>query len=217
MNNNMVPTLFHEICKKCFGASHDSSQESTWHWLTNQNIWDFSAPTYTRDDLPHVCTMKCEGHRPKMFLWMLEEYVYILGLLCEDNRDGCMVLGNKLLLLVHSRCCSKRDEAEDDAAPTLSIDLLPACSTDTLEHAVHMSMDTTSLECMAWAVYNNLLAPKKSLSLSGYESYGQVLQCLVNNAYRRLHMHCLMHTSALFKPEGRLKSVVMVPWKSPAD
>ena len=80
---------------------------------------------------------------------------------------------------------------------------------------MHASMDTTSLECIAWVVYDNLLALTESLSLSGYESYGQVLQCLVDNVYRGLNTHCLVHTSALFKPEGRLKSVVKVPQKSP--
>ena len=96
--------------------------------------------------------------------------------------------------------------------PALSIDLLPACSTDTLECT---SMDNTSLEHIAWAVYDNLLVPTKSPSLSGYESYGQVLQCLLDNAYRGIHMCCLACNSPLFKPEGRLKSVVTVPWKSP--
>ena len=116
-NNNMVPTLFHKIYKKHFGTSHNSTQESTWCWLTNQNIQDFSTPAYTRDDLPYACTMKCEGHRPKMFLWMLEEYVYILGWLREDNRDGCVVLGHELLLLVCSRCCSKRGGGRGSCCP----------------------------------------------------------------------------------------------------
>ena len=43
---------------------------------------------------------------------------------------------------------------------------------------------------LAWVVYDNLLVPGKSPSLSGYESYGQVLQCLVDNVYRGLHIHC---------------------------
>ena len=82
---NLVPTLFHEIYRKCFGACYDASQESTWHWLTNQHIWDFSMPAYTRDDLPRMCITMHEGHRPKMFLWMLEEYVYILSRLWTDD------------------------------------------------------------------------------------------------------------------------------------
>ena len=117
MNNNMVPRLFPEIYRKCFGASHDSSQESTWSWLTNQNIRDFSGPAFTRDDLLHMCIMMHEGHRPKMFLWMLEEYVYILGWLCEDDKDGCIVLGHELLLLVCSRCCSKRGGGRGSHCP----------------------------------------------------------------------------------------------------
>ena len=32
------PTLFYEIYRKCFGAAYDMSQESTWHWLTNEHI-----------------------------------------------------------------------------------------------------------------------------------------------------------------------------------
>ena len=75
--------------------TYDATQESAWHWLTNEHIRDFSTPAYTRDDLSHVCITMREGHRPKMFLWMLEEYVYILSRLCVDDRDGLMVLGTQ--------------------------------------------------------------------------------------------------------------------------
>ena len=114
-----------------------------------------------------LCMMKCEGHRPKMFLWMLEEFSYILGWLCEDDRDGCMVLGHELLLLTCSRCCSKRGGARGLCQSSmLSVDLLPACSLDTLECSIHASKDTTSLKGLVWAVYNNLLVPRKSLALA---------------------------------------------------
>ena len=113
----------------------------------NQHIHDFSVPAYTREDLPHVCVTMCEGHRPKMFLWMLEEYVYILGRLHEDNQDGLMVLGHELFLLACSRCCRKRGGGRAPCFPAvLSLDHLPACSIDTLEHAVHSSKDTIALE-----------------------------------------------------------------------
>ena len=115
-------------------------------------------------------------------------YVYILGQLHKDDRDGLVVLGHELLLLACSRCCRKRGGAEDHATPPrCPSDHLPACSTDTLECAVHASKDTISLECLAWVVYNNLLVPAKSPSLSGYESYGQVLQHLLDKAFRGLH------------------------------
>ena len=82
---NLVPTLFHEIYRNHFGMTYDSSQESTWHWLTNQHICDFSTPMYSRDDLPCAYVTMCKGHRAKMFLWMLEEYMYILSWLPEDD------------------------------------------------------------------------------------------------------------------------------------
>ena len=124
-------------------------------WPTR--IRDFSTPSYTRDDLPCHCMKVHEGHRPKMFLWMLEDFVYILGHLCKEDRDGCVVLGHELLLLTCSRCCSKRGGGRGLChTSTLSINLLPACSLDTLECTIWASKDTTSLECLAWAVYDNL-------------------------------------------------------------
>ena len=126
-----------------------------------------------------------------------------------------MVLGHELLLLACSRCCRKRGGGKGSCCPaTLSNDHLHACSTDTLEGTMCVSKDTI-LEHIAWAVYDNLIAPMRTPVLSGYESYSQVLQCLLDNAYQGLHMCCLPCTSAMFKPEGRVKSVVMVPRKSP--
>ena len=193
---NLVPTIFHEI------------------WLTNQHICNFSMPAYSRNDLPHTCVTMCKGHRPKMFLWMLEEYMYILSRLCKDDQDGLVVLGHELLLLECSRCCRKRGGGRASCHPSaLSLDHLPACSRDTQEHAVHSTKDTTALECLAWVIYSNQLGPGKSLSLSGYESYGHVLQCLLVKAFRGLQAHCPAHTLAILKPEERIKSVVMEPWK----
>ena len=144
---NLVPTLFHEIYRKRFGTAYDMFQESTWHWLTNQHIYDFSTPAFTRDDLPHTCMIMCKGHRPEMFLWMLEEYEYIRFGLCVDDQDELMVLGHELLLLTCSRCCRKRGGGRASRHPAaLSLDHLPPCSRDTLEHAVCSSKDAIALE-----------------------------------------------------------------------
>ena len=80
---------------------------------------------------------------------------------------------------------------------------------------MHSTKDTVALEYLAWAVYDNLLGPGRLPSLSGYESYGQVLQCLLDKVFRGLQACCLAHTSTVFKcREERMKSVVTVPWKS---
>ena len=51
--------------------TYDMAQESTWQWLTAQHISNFYTPMYTRDDPPRPCLTLHEGHRPKMFLWMI--------------------------------------------------------------------------------------------------------------------------------------------------
>ena len=118
-------TLFLEIYRKRFGTSYDATQESTWRWLTAQYISDFYAPAYTRDNPPDMCLTLCEGHKPKMFLWMLEEFAFILCHLRKDDQDGAMVLGHELLLLARSHCHRKRGSRHTGATP---LDKLPVCS-----------------------------------------------------------------------------------------
>ena len=103
-----MSALFLKIYWKCFGTSYDVTQESTWRWLTTQHISDFYAPAYTWDDPPNTCLTLREGHRPKMFLWMAEEFTFILCHLRKDDQDGALVLGHELLLLARSCCCQKR-------------------------------------------------------------------------------------------------------------
>ena len=81
----LAPTLFLEVYWKHFGAVYDTAQESTWHWLTAKHISDFYVPAYTRDDLPNTCLTLHEGHRPKMFLSMMEEFAFILCHLRKDD------------------------------------------------------------------------------------------------------------------------------------
>ena len=77
-----------------------------------------------------------------MFLWMLEEFAFILCYLCKDDQDGAMVLGHELLLLAHSRCHRKRGSHRPGAT---SLDKLPACSYQTLERTM-LAPDTIQLE-----------------------------------------------------------------------
>ena len=39
----MTPTLFIEIYRKRFGTAYNTTQESTWHWLTNEHMGVFHA------------------------------------------------------------------------------------------------------------------------------------------------------------------------------
>ena len=102
MMDSLTATLFHEIYRKRFGMTYDAAQESVWSWLTTQHISDFCGLAYTRSDPPTPCNTLREGHRPKMFLWMLEEYTFILHHLHIKDHDGLLVLSHELLLLVCS-------------------------------------------------------------------------------------------------------------------
>ena len=113
----LAPTLFLEIYRKHFGAAYDAAQESTWQWLTAQHIRDFYAPAYTREHPPNICLTLREEHRPKMFLWMIEEFAFILCHLPKDDWDGVLVLGHELLLPMHSHCYQKRGSCCAGATP----------------------------------------------------------------------------------------------------
>ena len=71
-------------------------------------------------------------------------------------------------------------------------DRLPACTFKTLEHAVLVT-DTIQLECLAWAVFDNIMGPGKAPPLSGLETYNQIVGCLAGKAYKGLHMHAAQH------------------------
>ena len=57
-----------------------------------------------------------------MFLWMVEEFTFILCHLPKDDWDGALVLGHELLLLAHSHCRRKRGSCRVGATP---LDRLP--------------------------------------------------------------------------------------------
>ena len=97
-----------------------------------------------------------------MFLWMLEEFVYILGRLHEEDRDGCMVLGHELLLLMHIRCCSKRGGGRGLCCtpPHCLSTFYLLAHLDTLECILYGHVQEHHVIGMpsAWVVYDNFLA-----------------------------------------------------------
>ena len=196
-------TLFLKIYRKCFSMTYDMTQESTWRWLTAQHISDFYTPAYTWDDPPDTCLTLREGHRPKMFLWMLEEFAFILCHLRKDDQDGAMVLGHELLLLACSRFHRKRGSRHPGAT---SLDKLPACSYQTLEHAM-LAPDTIQLEHLAWAVFDNIMGPGEAPPLCGFETYDQIVRCLASKAYKGVHMCCPARTSTSFGTEATTATV----------
>ena len=129
---------------------------------------------------------------------MIEEFAFILCHLPKDDWDGALVLGHKLLLLVRSHCCRKRGSRRAGATP---LDRLPACSLQTLEHAM-LVPDTIQLERLAWAVFDNIMGPGEAPPLSSFETYNQIVGRLARKAYKGVHTCCPARTSASFGMEG---------------
>ena len=106
---------------------------------------------------------------------MIEEYTFILCHLSGDDLDGFLVLGHELLLLAHSQCCQERRGGQGSCCSgPAPLDRLPACTFETLEHAV-CAADTIQLEHLAWAVFNNIMGPGETPPLFRLETYSQVL------------------------------------------
>ena len=62
-------------------------------------------------------------------------------------------------------------------------------------------MATIQLECLAWAAFDNVMGLGKMPQLSGFETYSQILGCLVDKVYKGLHMCCPVRTSTSFGME----------------
>ena len=61
--------------------------------------------------------------------------------------------------------------------------------------------DTIQLECLAWAVFNNIMGLGETPPLSRLETYNQIIGCLSGKIYKGLHMRCPARTSASFGTE----------------
>ena len=132
---------------------------------------------------------------------MIEEFIFVLSHLHKNYNDGSLVLGHELLLLACSQCCRKRGGARGSRCmgPT-SLDKLPACTTQTLECAVR-GTDTTHLECLVWAVFDNIMGLGETPTLSRIETYQQIVGRLATKVYKGQHMCCPVHTSTSFGAE----------------
>ena len=64
-----------------------------------------------------------------------------------------------------------------------------------------LATDTIQLECLAWAVFDNIMGLGERPLLSGFETYNQIIQRLTGKAYKGLHMRCPARTSASFDAE----------------
>ena len=70
----MASEVFLAVFHVRFDVRYDTSNESCLRWWINEHIWDFIVPTFICGDPPQACTVRCEGHHPKVLLWIIEEF-----------------------------------------------------------------------------------------------------------------------------------------------
>ena len=189
---------------------YGASNESCLRWWINKNIRDFIAPTFIRGNLPQACTVQREGHRPKVLLWIMEEFFYISHDMTEEDRDGHVVLSYELMMEAEHRFRVKWGGGVGHHRSSPSSGGAPPCSRETLERIAWSKPDSKTLECLVWSVYDGLLSPGPTPRLTGPESYNQVTRYLAAKVFRGLQVHCLARTSAQFDelPKAKVRSVV---------
>ena len=212
----MASEVFLAVFHVCFDAHYDASSESYLRWWINENICNFIVPTYICGDLLQPCTVRCEGHRPKVLSWIMEEFFYILHNLTEENRDGCVILSYELMMEAEhryrikwgggTRCCHSPSHASS----------APLCSLEMLECVAWDKPDSKTLECLVWSVYDRLISLGPTPKLVGPKSYNQVTRRLTAKVFRGLQVRCSARTSAQFDepPTPQLWSIILTPPKS---
>ena len=174
------------------------SNESCLRWWINESIWDFIVPTFICGDPLQACTVRREGHRPKVLLWIMEEFFYISHDLMEQDRNGRVVLSYELMMEAEHRFRIKQGRGIGRCCPLSSSGNAPPCSWEMLEHIAWSKPDSKTLERLVWSVYDGLLSPGPTPKLMGPESYNQVTRHLAAKVFRGLQVCCLVRTSAQF-------------------
>ena len=99
----MASEIFLAVFRVHFDALYDASNESGLRWWINENIRDFIAPTFICSNPLKACTVWHKGHRPKVLLWIMEEFFHISHSLMDTDRDRCVILCYELMMEAEHR------------------------------------------------------------------------------------------------------------------
>ena len=170
----MASEVFLSVFCVRFDAHYDASNESCLRWWINESIRDFIVPTFICGELLQVCMVRREGHRPKVLLWIMEEFFYISHDLTNQDRDGRVVLSYELMMEAKHRFRVKWGGSIGCHHTSPSSGNSPPCSRDTLECVAWSKPDSRTLERLVWSVYDGILSPGPTPKLTGPETYNQV-------------------------------------------
>ena len=213
----MASEVFLAVFRARFDVHYDASNESCLRWWINESIWDFIVPTFICGESQQACTVRCEGHRPKVLLWIMEEFFYISHELMDQDRDGRVVLSYELMIEAEHRFMVKWGGGVGCRCPSPSSSNAPPCSWDTLECVAWSEQDSKTLERLVWSVYDGLLSPGPTPKLTGPETYNQVTRCLAAKVFWGLQVCCPARTSAQFDEPSPVRKVRSVVFAQPTS
>ena len=153
----MASEVFLAVFHACFDVRYDASSESCLRWWINENIRDFIVPTYIRGDLPQPCTVRHEGHHPKVLLWIMEEFFYISHDLTEEDRNSRFILSYESMMEVEYQYRIKRGGGTGCHHSPSHVGSTPPCSPEMLEHIAWAKPESKTLKCLVWSVYDRLI------------------------------------------------------------
>ena len=194
----MASEIFLAVFCVHFDVLYDASNESGLRWWINENIRDFIVPTFIRGNPFNTCTVQREGHRPKVLLWIMEEFFHISHSLADKDCDGRVVLCYELMIEVERRFRIKRGGGAGCRRPSSTTINATPCPRDKLEDITWNKPDSKTLEHLVWSIYDGILSPGPTPKLTGPESYNQVTRCLASKVFRGVQVCCLTRTSAQF-------------------
>ena len=177
----MASEVFLAVFCARFDAHYDASNESGLRWWINKNIRDFITPTFIRGNPLKACMVWHKGHRPKVLLWIMEEFFHISQSLTDMDRDGCVILCYELMMEVEHRFRIKRGGGVGRCRPPSSTSNASPCPRDKLEEVAWNKPDSKTLERLVWSVYDGILSPGPTPKLMGPEFYNQVTRCLTSS------------------------------------
>ena len=211
----MASEVFLAVFCAHFDAYYDASNESYLRWWINESIWDFIAPTFICGNPLQACTVQFEGHRPKVLLWIMEEFFYISHDLTDQDHDGHVILSYELMMEAEHRFRVKWGGGVRHRHPSSPSGNAPPCSWDTLECIAWSEPDSKTLEHLVWSVYNGILSPGPTPKLMGPKTYNQVTRRLATKVFWGLQVHCPGRTSAQFDEPSPVRKVWSVVFAQP--
>ena len=88
---------------------------------------------FIRGNPLYVCTVQHEGHRPKVLLWIMEEFFHISHSLMDMDHDGRVILCSELMMEAEHRFRIKRGGGVGCYCPSSSTSNASPCPCDKLE------------------------------------------------------------------------------------